>query len=256
MIYKLGSKGQVVKQIQTALGIDADGIYGPWTEKAVMEFQAANGLEVDGIVGLHTWSALFHDDINITDGSINTHITYLKNRKPRYICLHFTAGTTSKYPAALSTRNVFLKRNASADFVVDDSSIVQINPDIDNYYCWAVGDKKNPYTNGGQYNGKVTNRNSISIEVCSNLNKEYSPKYANHAGWYFTEKELDNARKLVRYLMKQYNIPKSNILRHYDVTGKLCPGILCWNDGPIYDNNGKTIGKNNSLQWIAFKESI
>jgi putative chitinase len=48
---KKGMKGDVVKQVQTALGITADGDFGPGTEKAVVEWQAANGLVADGIVG-------------------------------------------------------------------------------------------------------------------------------------------------------------------------------------------------------------
>jgi putative chitinase len=50
-IVKQGMKGAVVKQVQTALGLTADGDFGPGTAKAVMEWQAANGLVADGIVG-------------------------------------------------------------------------------------------------------------------------------------------------------------------------------------------------------------
>ena len=256
MIYKIGSKGPEVKQIQKALNIEADGIFGPMTEQSVKDFQEANGLDIDGIVGPHTWAILFNDDLNIADGSIHTHITYSLNRKPKYIAVHYTAGSTSKYPAALSTRNVFLKRNASADFVVDDVSIVQINPDLDDYYCWSVGDKKNPYSEGGQLYGKASNKNTISIEICSNLKPGRSAKYANTDGWYFTDKSLDNSIKLVKYLMKRYNIPLSNVVRHYDISGKLCPGIIGWNDGKIYDDNGKAIGQNNSDEWKKYKERL
>lgn len=55
---KNGSAGQAVADVQTALGITADGKFGPQTEKAVKDFQAANGLEVDGIVGPKTLAAL------------------------------------------------------------------------------------------------------------------------------------------------------------------------------------------------------
>lgn len=46
-----GSKGETVKKLQTALGIAADGAYGPGTAKAVEAFQAKNGLEADGLAG-------------------------------------------------------------------------------------------------------------------------------------------------------------------------------------------------------------
>lgn len=51
MILKVGSSGELVKQLQTKLGLTADGAFGPGTEKAVKDWQAANGLTADGIVG-------------------------------------------------------------------------------------------------------------------------------------------------------------------------------------------------------------
>jgi len=52
------SSGSSVAALQTALGIPADGIYGPQTRKAVRRFQRANGLAVDGIAGPQTLAAL------------------------------------------------------------------------------------------------------------------------------------------------------------------------------------------------------
>ena len=43
-ILKRGLKGAPVKRLQEALGIGADGDFGPGTEKAVRAFQQANGL--------------------------------------------------------------------------------------------------------------------------------------------------------------------------------------------------------------------
>jgi peptidoglycan hydrolase-like protein with peptidoglycan-binding domain len=54
MIYKVGSKGEVVKKIQKALGAAADGIFGKGTEAAVKQWQAKNGLSADGLVGPNT----------------------------------------------------------------------------------------------------------------------------------------------------------------------------------------------------------
>lgn len=58
-IYKVGSRGEVVKQIQKALGLYADGIYGKLTEERVKEFQKEHGLTVDGKVGPATLAKLF-----------------------------------------------------------------------------------------------------------------------------------------------------------------------------------------------------
>jgi lysozyme family protein len=52
------SSGSSVSALQQALGIPADGIYGPQTRKAVRRFQRANGLVVDGIAGPQTLAAL------------------------------------------------------------------------------------------------------------------------------------------------------------------------------------------------------
>lgn len=63
LIYKLGSRGETVKQIQRALGgagygVMVDGIYGSITEEAVRAFQTKNNLKADGIVGPATFAAL------------------------------------------------------------------------------------------------------------------------------------------------------------------------------------------------------
>jgi peptidoglycan hydrolase-like protein with peptidoglycan-binding domain len=52
------SQGRQVELLQEALGIAADGVYGPETEAAVRSFQRAHGLTADGIVGPATIGAL------------------------------------------------------------------------------------------------------------------------------------------------------------------------------------------------------
>ena len=58
MLLKRGSKGSHVKELQTALELSADGIFGAGTESAVRRFQSENGLTADGIVGTKTWEAI------------------------------------------------------------------------------------------------------------------------------------------------------------------------------------------------------
>lgn len=53
-----GVKGDLVKQIQFAIGIPEDGSFGPNTEAAVRVFQRNNSLVPDGIVGPKTWSEI------------------------------------------------------------------------------------------------------------------------------------------------------------------------------------------------------
>ena len=50
--------GSTVKALQRALGIPADGIYGPQTRRAVRRFQRSRGLVVDGLAGPQTLRAL------------------------------------------------------------------------------------------------------------------------------------------------------------------------------------------------------
>lgn len=47
-----------IKEIQTKLGIPADGLYGPQTDAHVMVFQHSHGITADGLVGPVTWAQL------------------------------------------------------------------------------------------------------------------------------------------------------------------------------------------------------
>ena len=71
--------------------------------------------------------------------------------------------------------------------------------------------------------------------------------------------EIEGSKAFSKDLMKRYNIPIENVIRHYDITGKLCPGLLGWNDEEVYDKNTgkKIIGKwNNSDEWLKFKKRL
>ena len=263
-IIKKGSKCEAVKNIQKALGIEVDGIFGANTEDAVKKFQSKNGLKPDGIVGEMTWEAIqkqSSDNKSVADwviyNPLKNHITKCKGRPIKYLAIHFTAGSSSIGGRAMNVKMTFETSQASADFCVDDRDIVQFNPDIKNYYCWAVGDAKKQTTGGAKFNGLATNSNTISIEICSSCKYGYSLAVPNHEGWYFTEEVLDNAVKLTKLLMQKYGIPIGRVVRHYDITGKLCPALVGWNDHYIMSNDGKAkIRKNNSEKWQAFKDSL
>lgn len=262
---KKGSKGEEVKVLQKALNITVDGDFGTKTETAVKKFQKSKGLVADGIVGKKTWEALGITentnsksvDSSVLYSPLNVHITKSANRPITYIAIHYTAGGSSKKGSALNVKKVFESRKASADFCVDDETMVQFNPDIKNNYCWSVGDKKYSNSKGASLYGKATNRNTISIEMCSNLKKGYSAQYANHDGWYLTNETIKQCVKLTKILMKKFNIPIERVVRHYDISGKLCPGVIGWNDELIYTDDGKLTNKrNNSSKWVEFKEML
>lgn len=174
---------------------------------------------------------------------VNT--TANKGRKIEYIVIHYTAGTSSAAGKAATTAKYFANETtkASADFIVDDETVIQYNPDIDNRYTWHCGGSKLK-TQGGQYFNKCTNKNSIGIEICSN-NVHKKVLNANDESWYFTDESVANAVELVRELLRQYNVPSENVIRHYDVTGKLCPGIYGWN-----------IDSGDDSEWEDFKNRI
>ena len=60
-VLRKGSSGDGVKIMQEALGITADGAFGPGTERALKEWQAANGLTADGVAGPATFAKLLED---------------------------------------------------------------------------------------------------------------------------------------------------------------------------------------------------
>ncbi len=58
VIVKRGDRGPAVRSIQQKLGLTADGVFGPLTERAVKRFQRRHSLVPDGIVGPLTRAAL------------------------------------------------------------------------------------------------------------------------------------------------------------------------------------------------------
>ena len=59
------------------------------------------------------------------------------------------------------------------------------------------------------------NANSIGIELCCHK--------ASDGTWYFDPETLEAGAELARDIMARYGIPLARVLRHYDVTGKICP---------------------------------
>jgi peptidoglycan hydrolase-like protein with peptidoglycan-binding domain len=55
---KSTTKGGTVAAVQRALGLPADGVYGPRTRAAVRRFQRRHGLIVDGVIGPQTRAEL------------------------------------------------------------------------------------------------------------------------------------------------------------------------------------------------------
>lgn len=173
------------------------------------------------------------------------HTTAKPGREIKFIVVHYTAGVTSRAGSAINTAEYYrtTDREVSADYTVDDAAAVCYNGDINNRYTWHCGGSRYS-TKGGTYYGKCTNANSIGVEICS-TNSTGKMQNANDRSYSFTDAAINNAVELVKQLMKWYNIPAENVIRHYDVTGKPCPGIYGWN---------KESGS--EAEWQTFKTRI
>lgn len=154
------------------------------------------------------------------------HNTSKRPGKIEYLAIHYVGGTGDA-KANVDYYNKLSTTNASADFFVGhNGDIWQYNPDPIKRYCWAVGGNK--YNNGGgSLYGKATNKNTISIEMC--VKNVTANKNANSPGWIITDATLAATIELTRYLMDLYDIPADKVIRHYDVNGKPCPGVVGWN---------------------------
>ena len=84
------------------------------------------------------------------------------------------------------------------------------------------------------------NANSIGIEMCVRK-KNAASLGATDKDWYFEGATVQSAIELTKYLMQKYNIPADHVIRHYDVTGKICPNPYVYNTG--------------TYTWDAFKKA-
>ena len=138
--------------------------------------------------------------------------------KIKYIVVHYTAnnGDTAKNNADYYRNTKNLK--ASAHYFVDKNNIWQ-----------SVKEEDTAYHSGAtRYKHfECRNSNSIGVEMCSL--KDNSGRY------YILPEIIKNTAKLIKDIMKRYGIPFENILRHYDVTGKICPAPMVEDESTWYD---------------------
>ena len=124
----------------------------------------------------------------------------------KFLVLHYTANNGD---TALSNCKYFssANRNASAHYFVDEKGVYRSVRDMNvAWHCGSMNGYKHKY---------CRNTNSIGIEMCSRIDSN---------GRFYIEREtIANAIELTRYLMEKYDIQVENVIRHYDVTGKMCP---------------------------------
>lgn len=157
--------------------------------------------------------------------NFGTHNTSVRTGKIEYIVIHYV-GATGDAKANVNYYNQRTTTNASADFFVGfNGDVWQYNPDPIARYCWAVGGSKLS-TGGGSLYGITKNVNCVSIEMCVRNN---GSKADTSKDWYFEDATVASTIELTKYLMKLYEIPADHVIRHYDVTGKICPNPFIYN---------------------------
>lgn len=159
----------------------------------------------------------------MTINKLLTTVNYKKalNKQNKYIVIHYV-GAEGGAEANCKYFQRFYRGASAHYFVGHKGEIWQCVEDCNiAWHCGAVKYK----------HSTCRNSNSIGIEMCCR-------KGAN--GWYFEQATITATIGLVKELMKKYNIPASNVIRHYDVTGKICPK-------PYVDN---------SAAWDSFKAAL
>lgn len=131
--------------------------------------------------------------IDMTKHNNKNHYSGLNPKK--YITIHQTGNTKKGANAIAHGKLIANGYHATWHYTVDDKNIVKhFNEDVQ---CWHCGDKKG-------------NTQSIGIELSVNEDGDYI-------------KTIENAVKLVKYLMEKYSIPITNVVQHNYWSGKDCP---------------------------------
>ena len=241
MVYKKGSRGEEVKQIQVALGLKADGIFGTQTENAVKKFQKENGLYADGVVGKKTLDALnvnFDTDLSIikpldveidVDIKFNIDEYYLPkgeylngNYKNDYIILHHTAGGANPKSVVDYWGKDSLGRVAT-EFIVGGQNCNTGNTKYDGKIVRAFPEGCQAYHIGSS-GSSYMNKHSVGIEMCNfgyvNNNKTYTGidvnpnqivsldiPFKGYLFWHkYSDAQLKAVKELLLYISNRDNI--------------------------------------------------
>ena len=177
--------------------------------------------------------------MEIKENLTNVNYNKMSNKVNKYIVIHYVGAVSTAYNNSVYFKNV--NRSASANYFVDENEIYRVVADSNK--AWHCGDKLKS-GNGGAYNGKCTNSNSIGIEMCC---------YNNNGKIDVSEKVISNTIELVKELMAKYNISIDNVIRHYDVTNKICPAPLIEDESRWIDFKNRLIS--NFTQQVIQEEN-
>lgn len=136
----------------------------------------------------------------------------------QFIVVHYTGtpGDTAENEGLYFNHNDTGK--TSAHYFVDETEVVQSVPD--EYVAYHCG--------GATYfHDKCRNSNSIGVEICT--------KRSADGEYYFHPDAVARAQALIRDLMEKYDVPQENVVRHFDVTHKLCPMPFVGEGQPLWE---------------------
>ena len=129
----------------------------------------------------------------------------VSGKQNKYIVIHYVGATGGAEANCKYFESTY--RGSSANYFVGHiGEIWQCVEDKDVAWHCGATTYKHPY---------CRNDNSIGIEMCCRKRLDGT--------WYFEEATVQATIELTKELMKKYGIPASNVIRHYDVTGKTCP---------------------------------
>ena len=134
----------------------------------------------------------------------------------RYIVIHYVGATGGAEANCRYYASKYI--GASAHYYVGFSGEIWQSVE-DGDIAWHCGAKSYRHP-------ECRNSNSIGIELCV---RNKGSQAADSRDWYFEDATVQAAIELTRELMKKYGIPADHVIRHYDVTGKICPNPYIYN---------------------------
>jgi N-acetylmuramoyl-L-alanine amidase len=173
--------------------------------------------------------------MEIKEQITSVNYTAMTSKINKYIVIHYVGAVSTAKNNADYFKSI--NRGASANYFVDDNEIYRVVKDSDR--AWHCGDTLKS-GKGGSFNGRCINSNSIGIEMCC---------YNNNGTLDISEKTIVNTIELTKELMLKYNIPVENVIRHYDVTNKICPAPFVENESRWLDFKNR-LTENNTQQTI------
>ena len=185
---KIGSSGPNVVVLQNKLGIKADGIFGPNTEKYVERFQLTHNLDVSGIVDNDVWSLLMNlqstrpeeidEDTDLQnqiyktnfDQTIHRHFLpkgeYIEGPiNNEYVFLHHTSGHANPF-ACVDMWGRDTRGRIATEFVLGGIDHRNGNNEYDGVMVQAFPEGAQGWHLGKTGSGWM-NRHSVGLEICS-----------------------------------------------------------------------------------------